>query len=154
MTAPAGREPSAISIDGLTVRYPGRLEAALADVSLDVSPGERVGIAGRSGAGKSTLALAVAGFIPRVIHGAVRGRALVAGIDATRAEPVDLLGRVGIVFSAPSDQLSGSKLTVREELAFGLENLAVPRARMDERIDAVMARLGIEGLADREPSSL
>jgi len=154
VTAPAGGEPGAISIEGLTVRYPGRSEAALADVSLDVSPGERVGIAGRTGAGKSTLALTVAGFIPRVIHGAVRGRALVAGIDATRAAPVDLLGRVGIVFSSPSDQLSGSKLTVREELAFGLENLGVPRARMDGRIDAVMARLGIEGLADREPSSL
>jgi energy-coupling factor transport system ATP-binding protein len=65
-----------------------------------------------------------------------------------------LAGKVGIVFSAPALQLSSSKPTVREELAFGLENLAIPRADMDARIDAVLDRLGIRDLADRDPLAL
>lgn len=143
-----------VTIEGLTVRYPGRADAALADLSLGLEPGERLGITGRTGAGKSTLALAVVGFLPRVVRASVAGRVLVDGRDALIAAPADLLGRVGIVFSTPADQLSGSKLTVREELAFGLENLGVPRAEMDGRIDAVMEDLGIEHLAGREPGSL
>ncbi len=143
-----------VTIEGLTVRYAGRPDAALADLSLGVEPGERLGITGRTGAGKSTLALAVVGLLPRVVRASVAGRVLVDGHDALTAAPADLLGRVGIVFSAPAEQLSGSKLTVREELAFGLENLGVPRSEMDGRIDAVMADLGIVHLADREPGSL
>src|SRR4029079_19739690 len=65
-----------------------------------------------------------------------------------------LLGRVGIVFATPANQLSASKLTVREELAFGLENLGIPRDEMDARIDATLARLSIGHLADREPFAL
>ena len=144
----------ALRIDGLTVRYPARREPALADLSLAIEPGERVGIAGRTSAGKSTLALAAAGLIPRVVRAAVTGTVVVGKTDALHATADALLGRVGIVFASPADQLSGSKPTVREELAFGLENLGVPRAEMDPRIDAVLADLGIAGLADREPASL
>jgi energy-coupling factor transporter ATP-binding protein EcfA2 len=145
---------AAVDVRGLTVRYPGRREPALIDLSVTVQRGERLGIAGRTGAGKSTLALSLAGFIPRVVHGSIDGRIVVDGIDAVAADPADLLGRIGIVFTSPANQLTGSKPTVREELAFGLENLGVPRSQMDERIDAVMERLGIAHLADREPSSL
>ena len=58
------------------------------------------------------------------------------------------------MFATPANQLSASKLTVREELAFGLENLGVPREEMDPRIDAMFERLGIAHLADREPFAL
>jgi energy-coupling factor transport system ATP-binding protein len=78
----------------------------------------------------------------------------VDGIAVATAAAADLAERVGIVFSTPANQLSASKLTVREELAFGLENLAVPRSEMDGRIDAVLDRLGIGHLADREPFAL
>ena len=61
---------------------------------------------------------------------------------------------MGIVFATPANQLSASKLTVREELAFGLENLGVPRTEMDVRIDSTLERLGIAHLADREPFAL
>lgn len=143
-----------VTVERLSIRYPGRPAAALSDLALSLEPGERLGIAGRTGAGKSTLALAVAGFIPRVVRASTTGRVLIDGTDAIRAAPGDLIGRVGIVFSTPSNQLSGSKLTVREEVAFGLENLGIPRSGMDGRIDAVMGRLGIGHLAEREPSSL
>ena len=143
-----------LHIEDLTVRYPARREATLSEVSLDVEARRLIGITGRTGAGKSTLALAAAGFIPRVVRAAASGRVLVSGRDALTAVPGDLLGAVGIVFATPSDQLSGSKPTVREELAFGLENLGVPRSEMDQRLDDVMARLGIVHLAAREPASL
>jgi energy-coupling factor transport system ATP-binding protein len=143
-----------IRLEEVRVRYPAARTPALDGVTLPVESGSRVGVAGRTGAGKSTLALLAAGFIPRVVRATVEGRVTVGETDLVKAESKDLLGRVGIVFATPANQLSASKLTVREELAFGLENLAVPRAQMDERIDAVLARLGIGHLADREPFAL
>ena len=141
-------------VDALTVRYPAHREPSLDVVSLTVAAGERVGVAGRTGAGKSTLALAAAGFIPRVVRAKLEGRVAITGVDTATAAPGALLGRVGIVFATPANQLSGSKLTVREELAFGLENLGIPRAEMDARIEATLARLSIGHLADREPYAL
>ena len=119
-----------------------------------MAAGEQVGVAGRTGAGKSTLALAAAGFIPRVVRARLDGRIEIGGVATAGAAADALLGRVGIVFATPANQLSASKQTVREELAFGLENLGVPRAAMDPRIDDTLARLGIAHLADREPFAL
>jgi energy-coupling factor transport system ATP-binding protein len=146
--------PAALAIEGLSVRYPARREPSLDGVDLAVAAGEQVGMAGRTGAGKSTLALAAAGFIPRVVRARVGGRVAIQGLDTATTPPADLIGRVGIVFATPANQLSASKLTVREELAFGLENLGIPRAEMDPRIDDTLARLGIAHLADREPFAL
>jgi energy-coupling factor transport system ATP-binding protein len=143
-----------VRVEGLTVRYVGRKTPSLEGIEVTVGAGERVAVAGRTGAGKSTLALAVAGFIPRVVRARIEGRAVVDGIEATTAASGALLGRVGIVFATPANQLSASKLTVREELAFGLENLGVPREEMDGRIDRTLDQLGIAHLAEREPFAL
>ncbi len=143
-----------LRIADLEIRYPGRREPSLRGIDLDVSAGERVAVTGRTGAGKSTLALAAAGFIPRVVRATISGSVTIAGVDAKEADGSRLLGRVGIVFATPANQLSSSKLTVREELAFGLENLAVPRGEMDPRIDKVLERLQIRELAERDPFSL
>ncbi len=150
----AGRDLPPIALRDVGVRYPGRREPALDGLDLDVRPGERLGVAGRTGAGKSTLALVAAGFIPRVVRARLSGTATIGGAAVGSLSGGDLLGRVGIVFSTPANQLSASKLTVREELAFGLENLGVARAAMDPRIDEVLARLGIAHLAEREPFAL
>ncbi len=146
--------PPLLAIDQLGVRYPGQREPALQEISLDLPAGAFVGVAGRTGAGKSTLALAAAGFIPRVVHARLEGSVRVDSVTTATAGASDLAGRVGIVFSTPANQLSASKLTVREELAFGLENLGVPRETMDERIDEVLDHLGIAHLAEREPFAL
>jgi energy-coupling factor transport system ATP-binding protein len=155
--APAGlpdqQRPKLVA-DSLNVRYPGRRESALADISMTMPPGEILTVTGRTGAGKSTLALALAGFIPRVVRATIGGSLRLGDTALSSAEPGALAGRIGVVFSTPAHQLSASKRTVREELAFGLENLGVPRVEMDPRIDAVMEQLGIAALADREPLTL
>ena len=152
MSGASGGAP-AVRLDAVSVRYPGRRDAALS-VSLGVAPGEMLGVAGRTGAGKSTLALLAGGFIPRVVRAHVAGSVRIDGLDGLTAQGSELAGRVGIVFSTPANQLSASKLTVREELAFGLENLAVPRPEMDPRIDEILDRLAIAHLADRDPFTL
>ena len=147
-------------VDGLSVRYPGRTEEALHDASLAISGGEWLGLTGPTGAGKSTLALAATGLLPRVIRASVAGRvelaepSAIGTLDLLTASAADAIGRCGIVLTSPSEQLSGSKPTVREELAFGLENLGVERAAMDGRIDETLLALGIAHLADRDPGTL
>ncbi len=150
MTGPRPR----LAVEALGVRYFGRTVPALDDVSVEVAGGELVGVTGRTDAGKSTLALAAAGFIPRVVRARLTGAVHVDGVSTAGAAIGDLAGRVGIVFSTPANQLSASKVTVREELAFGLENLGVAREAMDGRIDEVLGHLGIAHLADREPFAL
>lgn len=152
-STPVAAGPALRLVD-LTVRYPGQRGPSLDAVGLEVRPGDLVGVTGRTGAGKSTLALAASGFIPRVVRATVGGTVAVDGIDATTTDPGALLGRVGVVFATPANQLSASKQTVREELAFGLENLGVDRTDMDGRIDDVLERLRIGHLAEREPFSL
>lgn len=154
MNGPADQAEPLLRINGLSVRYPGRREPAIEAIDLMVHAGERVAVTGRTGAGKSTLALAAGGFIPRVVRAKLAGTVHIDGIDAASSEPSALVGRVGLIFATPANQLSASKQTVREELAFGLENLGVERDDMDARIDSVLERLGIAHLADREPFAL
>jgi energy-coupling factor transport system ATP-binding protein len=147
-------EPAGLEFVGLTVRYFTRSASAIDGLSLSVPRGSFVTVAGRNGAGKSTLALAASGFIPRIVRAHVEGEASIGGRRMADLPDAELRRSAGIVFATPANQLSGSKLTVREELAFGLENLGVPRAAMDPRIDQVLARLHIETLADRQPLAL
>ncbi|HET9852468.1 MAG TPA: ABC transporter ATP-binding protein, partial [Candidatus Limnocylindrales bacterium] len=130
-----------LEIRDLTVRYPAAQRDALREVSLALQPNAFLSIAGRHGAGKSTLCLAAAGLLPRVVRAGVRGT--VAGPTPT-----------GLVLADPAAGLSGARATVREEVAFGLENLGVPRDAMDSRIERALAALGIAGLAGRAPESL
>ena len=123
---------SELRIVSLRVRYLGRTEPALDEVSATVGGGQVVSVTGSTGAGKSTLCLAAVGLVPRVVRASIAGSVVIGDVDVTRAKASDLAGQVGIVFSAPALQLSASKPTVRDELAFGLENLGRP-ARADGR---------------------
>ncbi len=154
MTGPQRRAGAALTIAGLRVRYPGRDVDALADLDVEVRAGELIGVAGRNGAGKSTLALTATGLIPRIIRARVEGSVTVDGEPVLGSDPSRRQHRVGIVFSSPHNQISATKFSVREELAFGLENIGLPREEMDERIERVMAELAIGHLADRYPFHL
>ena len=132
-----------IEIDDLTFKYVGRKRPTLRDVSLRIGQGESVLVLGPSGCGKSTLALCLNGAIPHAVAGDLRGSVRIGGQDTRRASTGELAQRAGIVFQDPEAQFC--MLTIEDEVAFGLENLGVPRAEMSGRIDAALTVVGLAG---------
>lgn len=143
-----------ISLRQVTYFYPATSTPALRDVSLEIPSGQFCAVIGSNGAGKSTLAYALAGFVPHFYRGALSGEVKVAGQNTAATPLSELVLVAGLVFQNPFNQISGTKFTVREEIAFGLENLGVPRGAMLERAEAAMERVGIRSLADRSPLAL
>jgi energy-coupling factor transporter ATP-binding protein EcfA2 len=143
-----------IRLSDVTYHYPRATEPALNGVTLDIPAGQFCAVIGANGAGKSTLCYTLAGFVPHFYRGNLTGRVEVAGIDVPAASLAALAGQVGLVFANPFNQITGARFTVREEIAFGLENLGVPPAEMETRIDQIMAFAGLSELADRSPFAL
>ncbi len=143
-----------ISLRDVTYRYPQAMRPALRGLNLDIADGSFVGLVGANGAGKSTLCAALAGFIPHHFHGELTGKLTVAGRDVAATPLAEMVTHVGLVFQNPFNQLSGAKLTVEEEVAFGLENLGVPRDEMRRRVGAVLELMGLSALAGRSPYAL
>lgn len=143
-----------IEFENISFSYPETTEPALRGISLSIPRGQVCGVTGASGSGKSTLAAAISGMIPHVTGGTLAGSVTVAGKPVATTPLAEIVTDVGLVVQDPFNQMSGAKFTVREELAFGLENLGIERAEMVERIDAVLVELGIAHLADRSPFSL
>jgi energy-coupling factor transporter ATP-binding protein EcfA2 len=143
-----------ISLSHVTYTYPAAEAPALRDVSVEIPAGQFCGVVGPNRAGKSTLAYVLAGFAPHFYRGKLQGRAMVAGQDTAATPLRELVVTTGLVFQNPFNQITGARYNVREEIAFGLENLGVPRAEMRERVEAAMALMGIEALAERSPLAL
>ncbi len=143
-----------IELEHVTYTYPIGTSPALSDVSLQVSEGQFVAVIGPNGAGKSTLCYTIAGFVPHFFRGQLDGRVQVAGLESKSSSLGEWVLQVGLVFQNPFNQISGTKYTVEEEIAFGLENLGVPREEIRERVDQALSLNGIADLADRSPYSL
>lgn len=143
-----------IEVQNFSYRYPNTTALALDKISFSVAAGEFVGIIGESGAGKSSLCQALVGLIPHFYHGAVGGQILINGQNTLKTTVDVLSQQVGLVFQNPFTQISGAKLTVFEEVAFGLENIGLPRAEMRERAEEVLELMGIAHLKDRNPFAL
>ncbi|MCG3088203.1 ABC transporter ATP-binding protein [Sporosarcina cyprini] len=145
---------SLLHVEQLKYRYPNRSVLALDEISFTVNKGEFIGIAGRNTAGKTTLCYALCGLVPHFFKGAYGGRILLDG-DEILASPLSkITSKVGFVFENPFSQLSGAKFTVADEIAFGLENLGLPREVMHERIQDSLHMLGIEHLRQKNPFDL
>ena len=143
-----------ITVENLTYHYPQTKQPALAGISCEITEGEFVAVIGANGAGKSTLCYALTGFVPHFFRGQMQGHVTVAGL-VTQEQPLEEIMLVaGLVFQNPANQISGAKFTVYAEVAFGLENLGVPRDEMPGRIERVMALTGIADLAERSPYAL
>ena len=150
MTAPA--QPLAVELAGVTYRYPGGSAPALAGLDLTVAAGERLLVAGASGSGKSTLLRCLDGLVPHFHGGVLGGRLRVAGRDPVAAAPRGMSDAVGLVFQDPERQFVTAR--VEDELAFAMENHALPRSEMGERIAGVVERLGIGHLRERRVEQL
>ena len=137
-----------------TYSYPRATRPALAELSLEVPAGQFCAVIGANGAGKSTLCAALAGFVPHFYRGKLSGMVEVAGIDVAQSSLAELAGTVGLVFSNPFNQITGARFTVRDEVAFGLENMGVPMDEMGARIDDMLRFTGLAELAGRSPFAL
>ena len=141
-----------VELEDVTFRYRRASEPALHDLSVAVHPGEVLLVAGPSGCGKSTLIRAMNGLIPHAYPGELTGTVRVAGKATTEQKLRDISLHVGTVLQDPARQIVGA--TVEAELAFGPENLGMPRADIRARIAEVARESGIEPLLGRETAAL
>jgi energy-coupling factor transport system ATP-binding protein len=145
---------SAISLRDITFTYVEAARPALSNLSLDVPQGQIIGVVGAAGAGKTTLCALCAGFVPNFYQGDFSGVAIVDGQNVVEQQVADLVRHVGLVSSDAFSQISGARFTVFEEVAFGLENLGVPRAEMIERVEWALQVTHLQDLRDRSPYAL
>lgn len=133
-------------------RYAGSDSYALNDVSLSAERGEFILLVGPSGCGKSTLLRVLNGLVPHFYEGEFEGEAKVAGLDV-RSTPTHVLARhVGMVFQDPENQLFLS--SVEREIAFGLENLGLPRSEVRRRVREVLKEFNLESIKGKAPYEL
>ena len=143
-----------VELNNVTYKYPLVEKPALQNVSLQIHEGEFVALVGPNGAGKSTLCYTIAGFVPHFFKGELTGTVNVDNRDLQTSTLNEWVLTVGLAFQNPFNQISGAKYTVFEELAFGLENIGIPRDEMILRVNEAMELTGIADLADRSPYSL
>jgi len=143
-----------IVVENLKYKYPLTDKLALNGISFKVEQGEFIGIIGKNSSGKSTLCQALVGLIPHFYKGAYGGKVFVCNMEVLNSGISDIVKKVGLVFQNPFTQITGSKLSVYEEISFGLENLGVPRSEMIKRINYSLKLLGIYKYKDRSPFEL
>jgi energy-coupling factor transporter ATPase len=138
-----------IEINNLSYTYPGATKPSISDVSLKIEKGEFVLITGPSGCGKTTLCRCFNGLVPHFYQGEMTGQVTVAGEDVSKHQTYDMAKHVGLVFQNPENQLFA--LSVEKDVAFGLENLGMPREEMRKRVDWALNLAGIYDLRERSP---
>jgi len=143
-----------VNLQDVTYKYPLTDTPALQNINLQVNEGEFLAVIGPNGAGKSTLCYTLAGFVPHFFKGELTGLVEVLGKESHNSTLSEWVLNVGLAFQNPFNQISGAKYTVFEELAFGLENIGIPREEMKSRVEDAMQLTGISDLAERSPYSL
>ena len=141
-----------IEAKDLTYTYPNASRPAIHNISLEIERGEFVILTGPSGCGKTTLCRCFNGLIPHFYQGVMEGSIEVVGLNVAQTEIHDLSRHVGLVFQNPENQLFA--LSVEKDVAFGLENLGVPREEMRKQVDWALEVVGISNLLDRAPHEL
>jgi len=141
-----------IALRDVSFTYRNASEPALRGVTLRVARGEFVVVMGATGAGKSTLARCLNCSIPQFHPGTLSGTIAVLGRSLAGATVSDLAGHVGLVSQDFDAQLFATN--VGQEVAFGMEQLGVPRPLMQQRLADALALVGLSGFEKRDPSTL
>ncbi|MDP4171863.1 MAG: ABC transporter ATP-binding protein, partial [Bacillota bacterium] len=137
-----------IELNHVSFTYPDASEPALKDVSLKVEKGEFVTLFGASGSGKSTLLRLLKKEIQP--HGELTGKITINGLHQNENDGNE--EQIGFVFQDPENQVVADR--VLHELAFGLENLALPVGEMRSRIAEMVHYFGAEALLNRRTEEL
>ncbi|MBS7609971.1 ATP-binding cassette domain-containing protein [Candidatus Bathyarchaeota archaeon] len=137
-----------VEIKNLRYKYPNSSEWVLKNINLRIMRGEFLCIAGPSGCGKSTLLYSLNGIVPHATGGLVEGKVIVDSLDTRKHSIYELSKIVALVQQNPENQMR--TFSVRDELAFGPENLLLPRSEILDRITWAAKMVDIEPLLDRE----
>ncbi len=137
-----------LQADHVSYTYEEAAQPALKDICLGVEPGEMTAVLGHNGSGKSTLAKLLNGlYLP------TEGKVTVCGMDTSRDEDTwEIRRSAGMVFQNPDNQLVAS--IVRDDVAFGLENIGVPSEEMPSRIEEALRGVGMLEYIDKAPHLL
>jgi energy-coupling factor transport system ATP-binding protein len=141
-----------IEVRGLSFRYTEDSRTILSDINLDVERGQIVAVVGLSGIGKSTLCYCISGIIPHVYGGIIEGEVYLDGVSTREMALPSIAKTLGVVFQNPDNQLFSP--TVEDEIAFGPENLCVPRREIADRIDDALAKVGMKDFRLSSPHRL
>jgi energy-coupling factor transporter ATPase len=138
-----------IETKNLTYTYPGGTKPSISDISIKMEKSEFVLITGPSGCGKTTLCRCFNGLIPHFYQGELKGEISVAEMDTTKHQTHTMAKSVGLVFQNPENQLFA--LSIEKDVAFGLENLGMPREEIRKRVDWALKQTDIYDLRERSP---
>lgn len=141
-----------ITFEQVTFSYPKQPKPALQTISLQIDAGEFALLVGASGAGKSTLLRLINGLAPHFSGGQLSGRLTVHGLDPVQATPQTMSRHVGFVFQDPEAQFVTDR--VEDELAFALEQAALPAPAMRVRVEETLDLLDLARLRDRPLTTL
>jgi energy-coupling factor transport system ATP-binding protein len=141
-----------IEFQDVSFRYAGAEKEALIHIDVKVRPGEIVLVTGPAGSGKTTFCSCINGLVPHFHEGELSGEVMVRSYNTRRARIGGLASLVGMVFQDPDSQLVTS--SVVDEVAFGPENLGVPRPEINRRVAEALSATRLTGFEDREPHNL
>ena len=141
-----------IRFDHVTYTYPESTRPALHDVRLSIPEGAFALVVGSSGAGKSTLLRCLNGLVPHFSGGTLTGRITVNGLDPVAATPRTMSQTVGFVFQDPETQFVMDR--VEDDVAFALENAAIPSQEMHARVAEALDVLDLTPLRHRKLETL
>lgn len=141
-----------VKAQGLTFTYSGSKKPAIENLNLEVKEGEFIVITGPSGCGKTTFARCLNALIPSFYRGEMNGSIMVLGMDISKSTTSQLSKYVGFVFQNPENQLFS--LSVERDVAFGPENLGLPREEVRRRVEWAMKVTGVTHLRHAAPYEL
>ena len=136
----------AVEVEKLTFSYDQETNA-VEDVSFSVEEGSYTAIICHNGSGKSTVAKLITGILEKK-----SGKVVIDGLELNEDNLYEIRKRVGIVFQNPDNQFIGS--TVRDDIAFGLENRCIPQENMDDIINEFAEKVRMTKYLDKEPTRL
>ena len=136
-----------IEFQDVSFTYPGSTDGSLQHIDLTIPDGQCVLLCGRSGCGKTTLTRLINGLVPQFFAGELSGKVLLDGKNLVDLPMYRIAERVGSVFQNPRTQFFN--VDTDSEIAFGMENEAVPQEELRRRVTETARALHIENLLGR-----